>query len=125
MNMTELTRVFDHCAAHPDQHDQTCWFGYDNYANVWADGITHEDGPVLTADWQQHIVACVAGWAAILNGWRPVHPNSLQVVNDAGAVASVVTVAREHLGLDADQATIMFSQFDTLEEIRQVAEKAA
>lgn len=124
MNTAELDRVLEHCAANPAQHDQDVWFDYMNaYENMWIDD--DEGGVTLAEGWQRHVAACVAGWTAILNGWRPIHPESHRVTNDAGQVADVVVVARGILGFTADQAVRMFAHAHQLTEVRRLAQTFA
>jgi hypothetical protein len=119
-NAAELNRVLNHCEAHPEQHDQFCYFGYSgNYDTVWIYG--DEGAPALADGWRHHIVACVAGWTVILNGWRPIHPTSLRIINDAGETADAVIMAKQLLGLTSNQAAAMFRTQD-LAGVRQLAE---
>lgn len=118
-NLAELDRVIAHCAANPEQHDQVSWF--DIPAENWTDTALGED--ILADNWRCHTTACLAGWAAILNGWRPKRPDTIYMINDDGQAESVITVARQVLDLTSEQADELFAQADNLDDIRRVVER--
>ena len=117
-NLPELDRVIAHCEANPERHDQGTWF--DTPERAWTD----IDEGTLAPDWQCHTTACVAGWAAILNGWRPMWTDSTKMLHSAtGEVEQVITVARRLLGLTAPQAAVLFTETFDLADVRRVVER--
>ena len=119
INTAELTRVLEHCETHPDQHNQGAFF---DVAEEDRDQVWTGDDTALVAGWEQHIIGCVAGWTAILNGWRPMRPDS-SYVTKGGATANVYTVARDILGLSNQQAEWLFSWARDLTDASRLAEK--
>lgn len=118
-NLAELDRVIAHCAKHPEQHDQGTWLHIP--PSNWVDSDRGEDE--LTADWRCHTTACLAGWGAILNGWRPMGPDSDFVVNAADWPEPVMIVAQRIFDLTDGQAHELFVWTRNLDDIRRVVER--
>jgi hypothetical protein len=117
VNLPEINRVLAHCEAHPKRHDQGMWL------YIPESGWT-EDEETLITDWQCHTTACLAGWTAILNGWKPEHIDSVLVCNPAtGEIDSVPTVARKILGLTVEQAQVLFTRTTTVADIRACVDR--
>lgn len=119
VNTAELARVLEHCETHPDQHDQGAFF---DVAEEDRDQVWTGDDTGLVAGWEQHIVGCVAGWTAFLNGWQPVRPDSSYVTKD-DAISTVYTVARDILGLSNQQAERIFCWARDLTDASRLAEE--
>lgn len=115
-NFAELDRVVAHCAANPERHDQGLWL--DVCATAWL----NPDEGELAEDWQCRTTACVAGWTAILNGWRPIADNSAEMT-DGDHVEHATIVAQRVLGLSPCQANMLFTLTADLADVRIVVER--
>jgi hypothetical protein len=115
-DLTELGRVLDWLEDHPDHHYQGHW--------VYDDGVQREvptglDGTPLPP-WSCHTTACLAGWTAILHGWTP-RSAAGWVVDRGRESSNVAWVATVALGLDPEEATILFYECEDIAEMRAVA----
>lgn len=105
MNSEKFDRVVEFIQDHPDAHNQSTWIGRSNSYNDFSCGTT----------------GCIAGWAALQNGWRPVwsayyDDNANEVVKD-GVRCPVGRVGRDELELADDQADWMFDGSRELDDI--------
>lgn len=120
-NMEELDRVVAHCEQLGERHTQDSWFEVDPAAYDWPDDI---DGWRLTEDWQCHTTACLAGWTAILHGWRPVGPDTALMWHPGSDhQRRVMSVAREILGLTLHESLWLFNYSSTLADVKIAAER--
>jgi hypothetical protein len=115
INFTEIDRVLDHIGHLPAwQSDQGNWI-------VVLKGRIEDD------DWRCHTTACVAGWTAILNGWRPVADDGTRgksgTVVREGDRRHSSDVATEVLGLTFAEADELFYETDDLDAARAVVER--
>lgn len=127
MNYEELRRVWKHIETNPRQHDQGAWYSVPStYFQVtgtrsglpYTNEITYQ---LTEPEWQCGTTACLAGWTAILNGWRPIEPNAA-FVTDGEQVKIVYHVARKLLDLTEEQAMVLFDGDHTFDELRRYVE---
>lgn len=90
-NFFELDRAITHAVEHPEQFSMNDWL------RVSRCGTT----------------ACLAGTAALLNGWKPERPDwqgnfSAVLHPSLGVVRDVETLGRDILGLTDEQASDVF-----------------
>lgn len=130
VNEPELQRVLDFVSTHEEQHDQENWIALAQNAGDApelyevvpqardGDEYVLRDVPVLRDEqvWSCGTAACVAGWTALLNGWRPIGDDPEAVFKD-GVVRDVRGLARELLWLDDYQADRLFDPDQSLDEV--------
>jgi hypothetical protein len=132
----QLASVLLFITEHAEQHDQASWL-YSAFANHDArhfETVTVEsslgldyprDEPIRVLRpehaWNCETTACLAGWTALLAGWRPVVRAGL-VYRD-GRVCPVSTVATELLGLSLAQEDNLFHGGNSLERLWELADE--
>lgn len=134
---TALATVLTFLGDHADRHDQATWVDPDgpNYRDhVDSERVLTtfgNDEPDAEAQyvsvvrservWDCGTVGCLAGWTALLAGWRPTL--EFDGVYRDGVVRPVSDVARELLNLNANQANALFAGTNTLEDLWEYADE--
>jgi len=132
----QLAGVLLFITEHAEQHDQASWLNsaFANHDARHFETVTVEsslgldyprDEPIRVLRpehaWNCETAACLAGWTALLAGWRPVVRVGL-VYRD-GRVSPVSTVATELLGLSFDQEDELFLGSNSLERLWELADE--
>lgn len=134
---TALATVLTFLGDHTDRHEQGTWIDLDgpNYRDH-ADServltTFDHDEPDAEAQyvsvvrservWDCGTVGCLAGWTALLAGWRPTL--EFDGVYRDGVVRPVSDVARELLNLNVNQANALFAGTNTLEDLWEYADQ--
>ena len=99
-NETLGQQVYDQIVYHPETWNQ----------KSWGIGIGADCGTV----------ACVAGWAVHLTGWKSISPSFRSGEVTKGYLASTVEVAGQYeLGLSMNQAEYLFNSVRTRDQIEE------
>ncbi len=140
INVTALRRVLEFITTRNERHYQDVWTDTEDVPDSFFTTVTNvvdpEGHPVCVyggergrvevlqpnEEWSCGTVACLAGWAALLNGWRPIRRESDLVYRD-GRAEPVIDVARRVLDLDRDQAETLFVGSNSLEQLWQLASR--
>ncbi len=102
----------------------------------WARGEQDKADAGLPSEWNQEnwftrnscgTACCLAGRQALLEGWKPEWwvPNSDNTagVVKGGEYSAAHQVAREALGLTAQQASALFDAGNTLKEVEEIIDR--
>ena len=109
-NADRLRAELEFLTAHLDLWDQANWVLVTDRSDV-------EPG----ADWTCGTTACLAGWTALHDGFRPDPRHDTCVLDDAGRYHDVGDVARRTLGLTDYQADVLFSAENNLRDLWEFA----
>lgn len=112
-DMAKIDEVVAHLEAHPDLHRQSVWFDVPD--RLWTDDK-------LVKGWQCGTTACLAGHAAIIDGWRPTDPYNAETMTKDGQTGYVGEIAADLLDLDPEDASTLFNSTNDLSDIRVVVE---
>lgn len=126
VNHAELERVWGWIQAHPENYEQCTWghivadddqeVSYDEWNDYW--GRYTSTIPVCRTS------MCIAGVAAVLNGWRLMFGEEDDTYADTCVRGSVLRgipdVAAEVLGLSYSDTTKLFYAYNSVEEMEKM-----
>lgn len=115
MDQFKFDEVIDFVEAHPERYCQLTWV-------TGNKEVSDEHGTLCGSK------ACIAGWAALLNGWKLVYNRygeaNSDVVRD-GIVKHISTAGQNELELTSPQADYMFHGDRDLDEIKELGKALA
>lgn len=130
VNVPELRKVLEFLTANRKKHRQGAWTLPDVHSTedyelinvTYTGGLTWEEKVVTEESvWKCNTGGCLAGWTAMMLGWRPIVGMDSTVWKD-GKVGHVDDITRKHLGLTDVQASILFQGSNSLHDLWAVAE---
>lgn len=112
----KFDEVIEFIEEHPQRWDQSVWLEDRDWMVDDSDPAVNSCGTV----------GCVAGWAAMLNGWKMVRPAGFgTIVEKHGRREYVEVAGRTELGLEPWQADVLFHGNNDLESIKLIGKAIA